>query len=202
MIKIEINEKEKELRNEFCYHVALLRSGWFEEFQNEQFENKLRWGKALDDQKKMNCKNLKHLRVSMEAEHIQNQTEVEHYYEMKDRSYSVANDNLKLELNRKDVDEITILDAKLAEIDKEFLKKGKELLVYKNKLEFVLNGYVDFTKNCFQEQSLTLSKEQLSHAKSLLEKINKMEIENHKEPEHRRCVKKMICIEQKTSYGL
>lgn len=197
-------ERDKELKSEFCYHMSLVRSGLYEKFHNEKFESALRWGKALDEQREINCRNLKHLRVSLEAEHVQNLTEVELHYEMQDRRDSVHIDNLQRTLNRNDADKIAFYDAKLNAIDKEFSEKGKELLMYKKKLEYVLNGYTDFIENSFQKQTQILPEEQLSQAKSFMIKIKniEIEIENHNEREPTPSANHVICIERKKSCEL
>lgn len=202
MFKTYIAEMTNELKNEFCYSMALKKSRLFEVFQNEKFESKHGWAKALRDKKETNGKNLKRLRVSLEAEHVQNLTEVEISYEMQDRRSFIEIDDQQLELDRKGADEIAFYDARFCEVDKKFSKKSKELLVLKKKLEYILNDYVGSIENRFKKWQPDLVTEQLFQAKSLLTKIKKIEIEYHEEREHTPCPKKLICIEQKTSYGL
>jgi Fe-S cluster assembly iron-binding protein IscA len=182
--------------------MTLVRSILYEEFQNEQFECILWWRKALDKQNEINCKNLKHQRVSLEAEHVQNQTEVEYYYNMQVRRNSIDIDNLQRVLNRNSEKKIAFYDAKLNEIDKKFSEKCKKILVYKKKLEIILNGYIDFIENSFKKQSQILPKEKLFQAKSLMIKIKNIVIENHKEREQTPCTNDTICIKRKTSYEL
>jgi len=85
ILKISAEKQENEMRNEFDYKMQLARSKLFEEFMEEKCECELFWEKELKTLKEKNDRELKFLKVSMEAEHIQNLTELEFRYEIQKR---------------------------------------------------------------------------------------------------------------------
>ncbi|CAH1731001.1 unnamed protein product [Aphis gossypii] len=82
ILKMSAEKLEREMRNEFYYQMKIARSELYEEFMDEKRECKLCWEKKLKTVKEKNDRELKHLKVSMEAEYIQNLTELHHWYEI------------------------------------------------------------------------------------------------------------------------
>lgn len=82
ILKISAEKQENEMRNEFDYQMHLARGKLFEEFVEEKCECELFYEKELKTMKEKNDRELKYLKVSMEAEHIQNLTELELRYEI------------------------------------------------------------------------------------------------------------------------
>lgn len=85
ILKTSAEKRENQMRNEFHYQMELARSELFEEFMEEKCECKLFWEKELRAIKEKHDRELKYLKVSMEAEHIQNLTELQHWYEIEKR---------------------------------------------------------------------------------------------------------------------
>jgi len=81
ILKMSAEKQEKEMRNEFYYQMQLARSELYEEYTDEKRECELCWENELKKLKEKNDRALKQLKVSLEAEHVQNLTELEHWYE-------------------------------------------------------------------------------------------------------------------------
>lgn len=90
ILKMSTEKQEKEMRNEFNYQMQLARSELFEEFMEEKCECELFWNKELRTIKEKNDRELKYLKVSMEAEHIQNLIELEHWYQIQKQKKMLA----------------------------------------------------------------------------------------------------------------
>jgi len=90
ILKMSAEKQEKEMRNEFHYQMQLARSELFEEYIEEKCECELFWEKEMRMIKEKNDRELKHLNVSIEAEHIQNLTELEHWYQIQKRKKMLA----------------------------------------------------------------------------------------------------------------
>lgn len=88
ILKISAEKQEKKMRNEFQYQMKLVRSELFGEFMDEKLEYEIFWRKELKTLKEENISALKHLQVSLEAEHIQNLIELE-LYEIRNHKISV-----------------------------------------------------------------------------------------------------------------
>jgi len=100
ILKMSAEKQENEMRNEFDYQMQLARSKLFEEFMEEKYECELFWEKELRTMKEKNDRELKYLKVSMEAEHIQNLIELELTYEIQKRKKMEALLNTNLLVNK------------------------------------------------------------------------------------------------------
>jgi len=83
-------KQEKEMRNEFHYQMQLARSELYEEYMEDKCECELFFEKELRTIKEKNYRELKYLEVSMEAEHLQNLIELEHWYQIQKRKKMLA----------------------------------------------------------------------------------------------------------------
>lgn len=90
ILKMSAEKQEKEMRNEFHYQMQLARSELFEEYLEEKCECEIFWEKELRTIKEKNDRELKFLKVSMEAEHLQNLIELENWYQIQKRKKMLA----------------------------------------------------------------------------------------------------------------
>lgn len=178
-LKHLVEAREKKLRDEFRYHMELARTELFEQFVEDKSICELRWEKKLQTLKENNCRAMKHLRASLEAEHIQNLHELELWYEVQNRNRPEENNNSMSKVINQDKLEKSSYEEQLRKLDDELLEKNKELLIYKNRLKYVVDGYIYFISNSLQKYPILLEK-QLFQAKSLITKVNKIEIEKPK----------------------
>lgn len=191
-MKNSLELKEKEMRYEFHYFMELARSELYEEFLNEVRKCELLRKKALRVQKEKNCKALKHLRVCLDAEHVQNLTQLELENEMQarkspDKIVDVSNNESLAEEEQHNSEEPLFLAA-LGEIDGRLLDKTAKLLVFKKRLERLLSQYVNFVESVKPKYSSPLLGKQFSQAAKLLKIINKMETDKLREYRDRKTV--------------
>lgn len=172
---ISLTEKKgKELKFTFDYHMRLARNELFEKFQNEKFNLAYQSEKKLKILREKNESVLEQLRKSLEMEHLQNLIELEQWYESKNKQIPVnVNDKAKEE---DEVDESLLQSAlQIQQIDHELQDKKRELLVYKKRLNYILQGYIDFIENNLNG-NIKLKKIQLNKAKMSLKKLSISEI--------------------------
>jgi len=105
ILKMSAEKQEKEMRNEFNYQMQLARSELFEEYMEEKCECKIFWEKELKMIKEKNDRELKYLKVSMEAEYLENLIKLENWYQIQKRKKMLAqlntNGNNKSKKKRK-----------------------------------------------------------------------------------------------------
>lgn len=177
-LKHLLEEREKELREEFCYHMELARSELFEQFENDKNICELQWEKMLQTLRENNCRTMKHLRASLEVEHVQNLHELELWYEIQNRNRLKENNQTNVVINQDEL-EISSYEEQLRKLDDEFLEINKDLIVYKNRLKYVVDGYIYFISNSLQKHPNLLER-QLLQAKLLMTKVNEIKIEKPK----------------------
>lgn len=179
-------KKEKVLRDAFDYHMQLARNELFGKFQNEKFKFAHRWEKELKILRKKDETVLEQLRKSMETEHAKDLIELEQLYEIKNKTISVkVNDKAE---EGAEADESVLFNIlQIKQINDELRKKNIELLVYKKRMNYILNGYIDFIENDLKIIT-ELQKNQLNEAYTLLKNINNTEIEVINEYENFSCV--------------
>lgn len=183
--------KEKTSRNEFIYSMDLLYGELFEKFLDEKCRNRLRWEQAMDTLYENNCRTLRHLKISSEAECVQDLTELELWFEGQCQEIPVAvvNDVRTDVVRTKGY----VLDVtQLNEIDNKLSERNAELLVYTKRLKYVLNSYIDFIPNRLRERPSLLQK-QLIQAKSLMNNVNKIKTNvkgYNNESRRKRCARK------------
>lgn len=184
---ISLTEKQdKQLVDAFDYHMQLARNELFEEFQNEKFKLAYNWEKELEILREKNQKELVQLRKSLETKHAQDLIELKQCFEIKNKATPVKVD---YEVEEKhEVDE-SILHSilQIKKLDKELRKRNGELLVYKERLNYILNGYIGFIlKNL--KANTKLRKNKLNEAYILLKNVSKTESRIINEYENPSCV--------------
>lgn len=193
-----IKLKEKTSRNEFNYSMDLVYGELFEEFLDEKRRNRLWWEQAMDTLYENNCRALKHLKMSSEAECIQDLAELDLWFEGRCQEISVVVVNdIETDVVRTkgyDLDE-----TELNEIDNALSERNVELLVYTNRLKYVLNSYIDFIPNQLRERP-SLLQVQLTQAKLLMKNVNKIKTNvkgYNNESQRKRCAQKKKLVKNK-----
>lgn len=180
LLNVSVEENEKELRDAFHYQMQLARNELFEEFQNMKLDLEYRWDIELKTLKENNNQVLKHLQISLETEHVHDLIELEHWYDIRNKKTPVtANGNRHKVVNQNEPENGLLQCTQFRQfrqIDNELLEKNRELLVYKKRLQYILNGYVDFIENNLQAKlTSTTTKHHLNQAKTMLVHLSKTE---------------------------
>lgn len=114
--------------------------------------------------------------MRLEAEHVRNLAELENWYETQNsiRPVEVVGAVVEQAEPDRDGDVELLYTKRLREIDDKSRENNNELFVYKHRLKYVLNGFVDFVRNTLQGHP-TLLEEQLASAQLLMEKVNEID---------------------------
>lgn len=168
-------------RDTFNYHMQLARGELFEEYLNEKCEMELKWEKTVEALNENHARALKNLQVSLNEDHVQKMADLENWYEEQlIRIRPMVNiKNMTVEIEQEhEVEDAIPYAIQLHEIDIQLQNKRNELMIYKKRLVYVLNGYIDFVKNCLRKQhgDQNQLRKQLFEAKSLAAKIKKIRI--------------------------
>lgn len=179
-------KKEKVLRDAFDYHMRLARNELFEKFQNEKFKLAHQWEKDLGTLRETNETRLEQLRKSLETKHAQDLIELEQLYATEDTTTSAKVDD-NAEEEDEDDESLLLSTLQIKQIDNELRERNGELLVYKKRLNHILNGYIDFIENDLKANT-KLRKNQLNEAYTLFKNMSKTEIGIINEYENSSCV--------------
>lgn len=173
-----VKAREKRMCDEFGFRMELIRGQLFERFLDEKQEQLVRYDRALAERAENQAQRLARLRASMEAEHVQELTDLELQYRIlvSSSSSQTAENPDGSAAKHGDVSEVKSAavayhTAVLRRIEHELSTKRAHLTVFAARLRHLLDGYTDFVRTSRIRPALR--EKQLLQTKALVDTVKK-----------------------------